>query len=662
MQNKRKVIDPFKQKEELKYTSTGQSIGINPKQEVDDIKHTVTNGVTLLNLDELASAIKSHICRDDIQKKKDLLATRDSRKKQFWVCIALMALGVVITLIMVQGVSRFNPGMMLPLAIGCAIAIYGIIALRRAKADMENFKPKRRINSIKVGRLILGSKKGGRGSYVFDWSGLAETSDLVIPQADAPDKIETLRQAHHNLTRTTPDILPPDHATRVSLEEHQLEHTLFAEEARIHKLYQMTHQVFDTMKSERVKTPLIQLSESEVTSLLMLQSQLGRWLTTPNIKLKENDLTAEVEEIITRLEGEVDPKGTASQGRQKVSTLFNNFLEQISQDQEYLDSKRHKSLTQVMPVYSNDLERIAIMNSYNCYCPKCNTEVIRNSADQTYNSSTGEFPGFDFATRVRPVKGSNAWECPVCAHQTEQPFPVHKLLDELVYPTMDKLLQENRVERIRIYHEAQDKKRQVIDGIQKDIRLLVESTEKEAREFQARIREIASGVDGAKETIELLARELVNLESLRNTRISELSQQMNRHIQEIAKFKQDTMTSYRDSMKNIMAQANKDISHLAQVARQEEQARMAVQQKIAQGLQESVTAQHQLTENIQQSNELLTKGNEINSAMLGSQGGYRSTFPNVIGQAEDNVGDFVQEMTGQSEYERYRSKGHSDKS
>ena len=621
----------------------------------------------LLELPKLEEAIFNHLCKDDIATEQELIDNKKLKTSVLYFCLIAMALGIIGSIILI--LTRHDPNFknFLPAGIGVLLGIIGIIVFVRAKTALSNFQPKRVIKSIKVGVLPLGSYPGSKGSYVFDGSGLTETVKVRIPQANAPDKIKQVQKAHEYLTATMPDILPADMPTRVNLAQHQVDQTLFAEEAKLHTIYEKTFELFDSMETEVVPTPLMHLSFDQIEKLLWVaysSTPETGWPRMPKVSVLQDEVLPQVAEIVSQLEGEVDPEGEASQEREKVSTLFRNFLEQIKKDQQVLAIRRKNSLAGVMPCYAKDLERLSVMTSYNCYCPECNREVIEVSAREGWDSSNGEFPGFDFATRMNPVKGGLLWECPLCGLQTEEPFPVHKLLDELVYPTMDKLLQENRVERLKIYHDAQEKKRQVIDTIQKDIGLLAESTQKEAREFQARIREIASGVDGAKDTIELLAKELSTLDALRNSRIANLSAEMNTHIRKIAEYKESTLREYHQSVDAITEEASRDLDKLAAVARQEEQARMAIQHQIARNL----TRQTELTEKqvslseenlaaAKKGNELLTEGNALNRTMVRKMGGYKSKPPNIMGMAEETLGDIGQGLTGASDYDRARGEG-----
>ena len=610
---------------------------------------------SILKASEIKKAVIRDICRQDIMNKDLLASTKKKKKTGMIVCLFLMAAGIAGSILWWGHLRVQDPKLLAPAGIGFVIGLIGIFSFAGASKALKNYRPQKKVTSIKIAMLPIGSVLGSQGRYLFDQSGLAETVELVFPSANAPDQIRKIEEVHKQLSAEVPDILPPENPTNVRLEDYETDHILFGDESKLHMIYQKTVDIFDSMESEKLTTPLLRVSPDELNDLVKLVGRLnnsGDWSGCPEIRNTPSDFISQVGDIIARLEGEVDPEGDLSRERQKVTTLFTGFLSQIRKDQKNLAMRRTNSLAGVMPNYSKELERLAVMSSYNCYCPKCNGATINSSAEGNWDSSSGEFPSFDFATRMKPVPGGLLWECPVCAHRTEQPFPVHRILDDLVYPTMDRLLQENRVERLRIYHQAQEKKRQVIDAMQKDIRLLAEATKKEAREFQARIREIASGVDGAKATIELLAEEMASLDALRNSRISQLSSQMNQHIQKIAEFKRHTMSEYNKSMDRIMEEASKDLKHLAKVARQEEQARMNVQRQIAENLSKQNQLSEKQIELSEKQNKHLEEGNAMTEAQLRQTGGYDASFPNVMGQAKELAGDVEQALTGKSDYDR----------
>ena len=130
---------------------------------------------------------------------------------------------------------------------------------------------------------------------------------------------------------------------------------------------------------------------------------------------------------------------------------------------DHLLAARDSSLVGQVPDECLDFTTAMNESAYNMYCPDCNGEILGLLENRVYDVQSGEAnEPLSFSANTRCVcdydeNGGTVWRCLACENETYLPILVHKMLDELLLPAYDHLLNENQVERLRAHREARGK-------------------------------------------------------------------------------------------------------------------------------------------------------------------------------------------------------------
>lgn len=552
--------------------------------------------MNVLSPDQIAEAAWLDVMREplaDLEHLQGKLADAKRSAGRLWTFFWLSLLGTVAVALMPRSILNSE---LVSLIVGFVlftifvVAINSSMSLRRRAGELEAFEPGRKIVGIRYGLLPICTHETGSGNYLIDMSGLGEPLSITFPSFTAMEELDEILSAHRRLVKEMPVVLSSDERGVVQVGGEA--QTLYSEESALHDAHARARAALDRLESTTESVHLLSLEEWQVKKLVELDEVAREhWGEAKDVSLLADRVEQKVREIIGRLEGELDAFVDEESERNQVEEFLDRFVDTMQGGVETLSANRTTSLSNVLPSYACELQKFSLMASYNCYCPSCNAEALSASASGDWAQGDGSYPSFDAATRMRAVSGTDLWECPVCGGTSSTPIPVHRLLDELVYPTMDRLYQENRVERSKLYIETEEKKRALVLDAEREIRSLVDGSEKEVRCIQTNIRGVASEVEAARTTVTLLSDQLGHLEALRETNLQRLSDELKETIDSISKYREHTLVSFERTVGDIVESTGREFDRLAKVARQEDEARMAIQKEIATKVAESTMIQ-----------------------------------------------------------------------
>ena len=128
-----------------------------------------------------------------------------------------------------------------------------------------------------------------------------------------------------------------------------------------------------------------------------------------------------------------------------------------------LFAARSASLCDQLAEESLDFTMSVGESAFNMYCPDCNSDLHATLDGRTYDVQSDQTnEPLNFSANTRCVldydeNGEKVWRCVACENETYIPIPVHKMLDELLLPVYDRLMNENQVERLRAHRDARNK-------------------------------------------------------------------------------------------------------------------------------------------------------------------------------------------------------------
>lgn len=255
-------------------------------------------------------------------------------------------------------------------------------------------------------------------------------------------------------------------------------------EAQLESALRSIQRALADVETERIALPLLQAAD------LPQIGALRRLSAPPNMP----KLLGELRRAIAALH-----RATTS----LTADEFDAPLASISWHMECLTEIRDRSLHDVIAPLCANIGQDFHYSAFNFFCPDCNASAQQELVSRDYSvsgSSTHQPVSLSPNSRCRYDLQTSEWECVSCGTRTFTPIPVHRLLDELLLPTFDRLMEENKNERIAAYHEARSRDLEYANAMQTELENLLQSNRRDVESLlqeQGRLGAQAAGEEEA---------------------------------------------------------------------------------------------------------------------------------------------------------------------
>lgn len=153
-------------------------------------------------------------------------------------------------------------------------------------------------------------------------------------------------------------------------------------------------------------------------------------------------------------------KDNLSNETSKFEEVLKDLMQTIGLSVQSVARMKLASVDKVV-LESNKLLFQILKAPYNHYSPVLEAEEIERikNEDFDYSNDVQGYEPFNLkqSSRVRFNPYTSTWVAED-GSQTVQPFGVHQMYEEIVAPMVENLMQENRIERLRIYNHIKDQK------------------------------------------------------------------------------------------------------------------------------------------------------------------------------------------------------------
>ncbi|MCK5148684.1 hypothetical protein KAR48_18160 [bacterium] len=260
--------------------------------------------------------------------------------------------------------------------------------------------------------------------------------------------------------------------------------------------------------------------------------------------------------------------------------------------------------------------------AFHFYCPTCNQSQSESLLKRNYsvqNQNRTDKVSFSVNTRCKRIDGTDVWVCKTCQNKTGNPIPVHRMLDEIIMPVYEFLLEEHKLERLKAHTRIREKELGNNNKIEKELDLandthlthLYRLTE-EMERFQAEImgqNEALGSMNTILNEFKLSQeRVLQGIQEHSRQTEAQVARQTAQVISEIDQFKEQRMATYAQEMNT-----------LAGAQRLEDEKRDQVQRDILEGVKSTVEAVNHNTEVIGGKLDTLTEVNRDGFNMVGNK-------------------------------------------
>ena len=171
---------------------------------------------------------------------------------------------------------------------------------------------------------------------------------------------------------------------------------------------------------------------------------------------------------------------------------FKNLIRQLGTSVQILTDVKTNSISKLLD-YSGMILNGVLKAGYNHYSPVLEADEIERIRTSTFNYQDGgeDYQPFNLkqSSRVRYELFSQSWFAED-GSRTNYPFGMHQIQEEVLMPVLTNLLNETRIERLKIYNNIKDQKMNYLNKWNQDIELAF-------RDNRARGQELVTEITNA---------------------------------------------------------------------------------------------------------------------------------------------------------------------
>lgn len=238
-------------------------------------------------------------------------------------------------------------------------------------------------------------------------------------------------------------------------------------------------------------------------------------------------------------------------------------------------------------------------SAFNFYCPHCNGEQQEELLERSYGVQDEEVHEpirYSDTTRCVFLPEEEVWKCRTCERTTDDPIPIHRMLDDVLFPAYDHLMQENKNERLRIHSKARDQERDLqekaeseLDSIRRKHMSEIFSLSEEMERFQADIAGEREAIESMEELLDTY--KVAQEESVKS--IERFSQKVHDEIQARTEQVLDEVDTVKEREMEALAE---ELDELSKAQRIEDERRDALLSDIAENTERTADASERTAE------------------------------------------------------------------
>jgi len=227
--------------------------------------------------------------------------------------------------------------------------------------------------------------------------------------------------------------------------------------------------------------------------------------------------------------------------------------------------------------------------SYNYYCPECNKKIVKDFfyKDSQFDGKTKETPlNFPETTKmVLTDVNKGLWRCPLCNHITDKPLTIHRMDDELFNKVYDKLYEENKNDRLKIYYDIINQKRKYSEKAETQFHTSFRENRSKREQIKSKIRSISAETNADTSIVRSLYLMMQKYDRISQKRINEFEAEINNIKEIILQDNGKALQELDQVFENAQQEIRQNLERYAKLEHIEQAARDDVQKKQLSSLQ-----------------------------------------------------------------------------
>ncbi len=289
----------------------------------------------------------------------------------------------------------------------------------------------------------------------------------------------------------------------------------------------------------------------------------------------------------------------ASQGGKDLEELAEQWPVRWRHVTEVMHDARVFSLREQVAAECMDLGTFVGYSAFNFYCPQCNDAKRQMLLARDYSVQANQDSDpvtFSPNSRCLFDPDEDVWRCVTCEFETSYPIPMHRMLDEILLPAYDHLMNENKVERVRAHQGIRNKEIEHRNSLETELertQIDYHSQIDVLGEELERLRVDVSGELMAIRALEDILRAYEIKQTAVMTNIRTSSAKMDREIRE----RTATVVARMNEVKQLeMESLDEEMQYLSSSKRKEDEERDSVQRAIFENGQRSLRESERQTQ------------------------------------------------------------------
>lgn len=444
-------------------------------------------------------------------------------------------------------------------------------------------------------------------AIMVDRSGILPMTELKYPYLN-PEEIEKsneLFQEVQSLIKKFTPILRTDKNREIQISSNRVyNHPLkvYGQEHELIYYLDALYNIFKNTKVNKVEQPFILPQMDWLPSLRSIPLNNKKGLVIE--KISKDSIQNEINKI----------QGIVGEREKRNQSFFSETLvESLLKFIIYMAPRYHwiinHSIKEVKAKNLFKFMNYVSFYSFNFYCPKCNEDLLQKFYDRKkeFKGKTEEAPvNFPPNTKmflVDTVEG--IWECPLCHNITDKPITIHRLDDELFRKVYDKLYEENKENRLKIYYDIMNQKRSYIEKAETQFHSVIRENRAKKEQIKSKIRSVSAEVKADSEAVASLYTLMAKYERLTQERLSQFESEIAEIKRSIVYETQKDIAELDAIFREVQTDINQKLTEYANLERIEQKARDEIQNrqlKALEGLQSIESARGEREELFERSN------------------------------------------------------------
>ncbi|MDE5838473.1 MAG: hypothetical protein K2H39_05420, partial [Paramuribaculum sp.] len=296
-------------------------------------------------------------------------------------------------------------------------------------------------------------------SFIVDFTHSVPESEISLSMSrQNPLLIETIHSLDH-LSKEAPLVETSDESETISTDEYSLSIQEVKENDYLGALERSLKTVafcMDDLETASVSLPLV-LDDSPYLPKLDQFATANPPAEAPVVEVFDKEMYAPGVERFREIN---ELKSSLSNETTQFEEILKGLMQAIGSSVQTVARMKVASVDKVV-LESNRLLYQILKSPYNHYSPFLEAEEIERIRNEQFDY-TENVQGYEpfqlrMSSRVKYNPLSGTWVAED-GSQTVQPFGVHQMYEEIVAPMVQNLMQENRIERLKIYNHIKDQK------------------------------------------------------------------------------------------------------------------------------------------------------------------------------------------------------------